>query len=277
MRGQLAPGPPALVRTRKMLHKFLKRHTRAVRGILGAGFLLAGTVCTGVAQSSSSSQTGTTAAPGTAPIQSQTVARQILPQRVATYDERFEVFGGLSFMNGQAGQNLPVRYNMGGGEVMGTYWLGAPHTGGILSHLGVSADYRLEAGTTPIYPVADQFGLHRVLVYQNIISGGAEYRGFKNRYFAIDYHALVGASHGTFDSAIAGYPKNLSPQPTDSLVGLYNNSTTPWGAAGGSIDFNQSPRLAVRLSPDIIFEHFGTETREFVSVGGGILYRFGKK
>jgi hypothetical protein len=32
----------------------------------------------------------------------------------------------------------------------------------------------------------------------------------------------------------------------------------------------------VRLSPDMIFEHFGTETREFFSIGGGVMYRFGK-
>lgn len=228
-------------------------------------------------QSSSSSQTSTTAAPGTAPIKSRTVASSLAPQRVPTYTEKYEIFGGLSFMNGQAGQNLPKRYNMGGGEVMATYWLAPPASGGFKSHLGVSADYRLEAGTTPILPVGASFGLNRVLVYQNIFSGGVQYRGPKNRYFAINYHALAGGTRGTFNSAISGYPKNQSPQPTDALVGLYNNTTSPWGAAGGSIDFNQSPHLAVRLSPDIIFEHFGTETREFFSIGGGVLYRFGKR
>ncbi len=219
------------------------------------------------------SQTGTTAAPGTAPIRSRAVATQITPQRVTTYDEKFELFGGLSFMNGQAGQNLPKRYNMGGGEVMATYWLGSAR----VAHWGIAADYRLEAGTTPILPIGDQFGLHRVLVYQNIPSGGVQYRGPRNRYLAINFHALAGITRGTFNSAIAGYPKNASPQPTDALVGLYDNSTSPWGAAGGSVDFNATPKLAVRLSPDIIFEHFGTETREFVSIGGGVVYRFGKR
>ncbi len=228
---------------------------------------------TGVAQSSSSSQTGTTAAPGTAPIQSRTVATQIAPVRVATYTEKYEVFGGLSFMNGQAGQNLPKRYNMGGGEVMATYWLG----GGELKSLGVAADYRLEAGTTPLLPVSTEFGLNRVLVYQNIISGGLQYRAIKGRYAAVNLHALAGGTHGTFDHAIVNYPHNVSPQPTAAFVGLYDNSTSPWGAAGGSIEFNYSPRLAIRISPDIIFEHFGTETREFVSVGGGVVYRFGKR
>lgn len=266
-----------------MLHKNRRLQTRAARHMIAAcalvvwtGAAVAQSPAPGTApmqqqpaSSSSSDQTGTTAAPGTAPIRSRTVARDIAPIRVATYDERFEIFGGLSFMNGQAGQNLPKRYNMGGGEVMGTYWLG--------SHLGVAGDYRFEAGTTPILPTGDQFGLHRVTVKQSIISGGVNYRGPKNRYVAIDYHALFGASHGIFDTAIVGYPKNLSPQPTDAYVGLYDNHTTPWGAAGGSIDFNARPKVAVRLSPEIIFEHFGTETREFFSIGGGVVYRFGKR
>lgn len=259
------------------MHKLLNQSHHATRGLLRIVALSTLFAGAGLGQTSSSSQTGTTAAPGSAPIQSRTVARALAPQRVTTYTQRYEVFGGLSFMNGQAGQNLPKRYNMGGGEVMGTYWLAAPQSGGFKSHLGLSADYRLEAGTTPVLPVGASFGLNRVLVYQNIISGGAQYRGPKNRYFAINYHALAGATHGTFNSAINGYPKNLTPQPTAAFLGLYPNTTSPWGAAGGSIDFNQSPHFAVRLSPDIIFEHFGTETREFFSIGGGILYRFGKR
>ncbi len=232
-----------------------------------AACALALSTAAGWAQTSSSSQTGTTAAPGTAPIKSRTVAAAIAPQRVATYDERFEVYGGISFMNGQAGQNLPKRYNMAGAEAMGTYWLGR--------HLGVAADYRFEGGTTPTE--ANAYNLNRVTVLQNIIAGGVNYRGPKNRYVAVDYHALFGASRGTFNRAVAGYPAGSLNPPTDGDIGLYNNSTTPWGAAGGSLDFNYSPRVAIRLSPDIIFEHFGTETREFVSVSGGVVYRFGKR
>jgi hypothetical protein len=184
--------------------------------------------------------------------------------RPASYDNRFEVYGGLSFMNGQAGQNLPKRYNMGGGEGMVTYWL--------TNHLGVAGDYRFEAGTTPLLPNPYY---NRVLITQNIASGGVQWRGPKNRYVAIDYHALFGASRGVFDHAILNYPGG-SPV-TAEQVGLYPNTTTPWGAAGGSIDFNYSAKLAIRLAPDLIFEHFGTETREYVSVSLGAVYRFGKR
>ena len=217
--------------------------------------------------SSSSGQTGTTAAPGTAPMRSRTTAQQINPTRVATYDEKFEIYGGLSLMNGQAGQNLPKRYNMGGGEVMGTYWLG--------SHLGVAGDYRIEAGTTGVLPTPPLANTN-ALVIQNIISGGANYRGPKNRYAAIDYHALVGVTIGKFDHSIVNDPA-ITPGTSPEAFGLYTNRSSPWGAIGGSIDFNTAPRLAVRLSPDLIFEHFGTETREFFSLSGGVVYRFGKR
>ncbi len=47
-------------------------------------------------------------------------------------------------------------------------------------------------------------------------------------------------------------------------------------ALGDSLDFNYSKNIAVRLQPDLILEHFGTETREFFAISAGIVYRFGK-
>jgi hypothetical protein len=86
-------------------------------------------------------------------------------------------------------------------------------------------------------------------------------------------------THGIFDHAITGYPANpqgIAP-PTTEAVGLYSNRSAAWAAAGGSIDFNQGKHWAVRLQPDITFEHYGTELREFFSISGGALYRFGNK
>jgi hypothetical protein len=188
-------------------------------------------------------------------------------------------------MNGQAGQNIDHRYNMGGGEGMVTYWLGPNALGGHVSRLGIAADYRFEAGTTPVNPVGAAYGLNRVVVFQNVMTGGVQYRGPKNRYVAIDLHALAGGTNGVFDHAVRNYPGGLpqvSSCPTNGTgsqiynLGLYCNHTAPFGAAGGSIDFNESARFAVRLSPDMIFEHFGTETHEYFSISMGLLYRFGK-
>ena len=215
------------------------------------------------------------AAPGTIAV-TPGGAEALAPSLGPKYDNRWEVYGGLLSMNGQAGQNVPKRYNMGGGEVQGTYWLGKPGDGYLKSHFGVTADGRIGAGTTPVSP--NPYNLNRVLVYQEIGSGGVQWRGPKNRYVAIDLHGLAGIAHGVFDTAILNYPTNGSgvPQPTTASVGLYSNRSTGWGAAGGSIDFNQGAKVAVRLSQDINFEHYGTETREFYSVSLGVLYRLGK-
>lgn len=266
--------------TRKMLQPIKKNlHTAIARLVCAYALAMAAGTVPAVAQSSSSQTKPSVAAPGTVAI-SPTIAAALEPYTGPKYDNRWEVFGGLSFMNGQAGQNLPSRYNMGGGEVMVTYWLSPTALNGHLNRFGLTGDYRFEAGTTPV--VSPYY--NRVLVMQSIQTGGLEYRGPKNRYVAIDFHALAGGAYGHFDYAINHYPGG-SPQsscptnghpPQTSSVGLYCDHTTPWGAAGGSIDFNQSARFAVRLSPDMIFEHYGTETHEYFSISLGLLYRFGK-
>lgn len=182
----------------------------------------------------------------------------------ATYDNHYEVFGGINFENFQAGQNLPKRMNFAGAEAEGTWWL--------RDHLGATADYRFEGGTTPVLP---NNYYNRVAVFQNNFLAGVTYRGPKGRYAAIDYHALGGVSQGTFDQAFNNH-QGGSPI-TPSQVGLYTNRTKPMFALGGSIDFNYSKNIAVRIQPDLILEHYGTELREFVAVSGGIMYRFGKR
>ena len=181
------------------------------------------------------------------------------PAEPVSYANRYEVYGGLAFMNFMAGEHLPKRMNMGGAEFQGTYWL--------TRKIGLTADYRGLAGTTPVNP--NIYRVDRPVVYMNAIMFGAQYRGPKNQYAAVNYHAYAGPSFGVFDAGTGGQP----PQ----LFGLYTNRTGALVALGGSLDLNRSKHWAVRVSPDLILEHFGSETREFVAVSGGVLYRFGKK
>lgn len=215
---------------------------RAVAGVLAAGLLMAGAV----------------------QVQGQAVTGQgkLGPAAPVTYDNRYEVYGGINFMNFQAGQALPKRMNLGGGEILGTYWL--------TKKLGLGIDYRGEAGTTGVFP--SPYINNRPLVYMNMLMGGAQYRGPKNQYAALNYHAYFGASHGVFDHSTGNVPPAYLP-----TIGLFTNRTKPVAALGASLDFNWSKNFAVRLSPDLILEHFGTETREFVAVSGGVVYRFGKR
>jgi hypothetical protein len=193
------------------------------------------------------------------------------PAAPVTYDNKYEVYGSLNFMNFKAGENLPKRMNLGGGEFLGTYWL--------TPKWGLGAEYRGDAGTTQVFPNADIYGIHRPLVYMNMVLFGAQYRGPKNQHAAINFHAYGGVSHGVFDAGTAGAgPGDVGTATQNAAeVGLYSNHTAPIFAVGGSIDFNRSKNWAVRLSPDLILEHFGNETREFFAISGGIVYRLPAK
>src|SRR6185437_6725883 len=79
--------------------------------------LLAG--ATAAAQSANPAQTSNPApaqsnpAPGTAPMKRHTTAAGLAPGRGPSYENHWDVYVGFAFMNGQAGQNLPKRFNMG--------------------------------------------------------------------------------------------------------------------------------------------------------------------
>jgi hypothetical protein len=190
------------------------------------------------------------------------------PAAPVTYDNKYEVYGGLNFMNFMAGQNLTRRMDFGGGELEGTYWL----TG----KWGLAAEYRGEAGTTPVWPRAGTYGIHRPLVYMNMVLFGAQYRWMQNQHAALDLHAYGGPAYGVFDAGTAGAPpgnQQNTPAQIAHLVGLYANHTAPIFALGGSVDMNRSKNWAVRLSPDLILDEFGSGTREFFAISGGIVYR----
>ena len=240
-----------------------RRHgALTVAGVLAAGLLMAGAGQLRAQDASVGQTTQTTTVP--------------LPSKIAvaapvTYDNKYEVYGGLNFMNFQAGHALPKRMNLGGGELQATYWL--------TRNLGVALDYRGEAGTTPVFPQANTYPyfIVRPLVYMNMGMVGAQYRGPKNQFVAIDYHGFIGVAHGTFDATQKKNQPSFGTSGFYTQTGLYTNRTKPIAALGGSLDFNVSKRFAVRLSPDLILEHFGTETREFFAISAGVVYRFGKK
>jgi hypothetical protein len=173
-----------------------------------------------------------------------------------TYANRYEIYGGINFQNDQAGQNLPKRINLGGVEALGTYW--------VTRHWGAALNFRGEAGTGPVFP--NPYTVRPLVVFYEGLAG-AEYRGPKNQRTAVNFHAYAGVVHGNFTE---------TPLPAGENVGLYTNRTKPMAALGTSFDFNRSKNLALRLSPDLILEHLGTETREFFAISGGVVYRIGK-
>jgi hypothetical protein len=193
---------------------------------------------------------------------------RIGPAPPITYDNKFELYGGMNFMNFMAGPALTRRMDFGGGEFEGTYW--------VTRKWGLAAEFRGEAGTTPVLPNAGIYGIHRPLVYMNMVLFGAQYRWAQNQHAAVDLHAYGGPSYGVFDAGTqgAGPTPGTSAASNANIIGLYANRTAPIFALGGSIDMNRSKNWAIRLSPDLILDEFGSGTREFFAISGGIIYRF---
>ena len=109
---------------------------------------------------------------------------------------------------------------------------------------------------------------------------GAQYRGPKNQHAALNYHAYGGVASGVFDAGTQGAgvgAVGTTASSNANQVGLYANHTAPIFALGGSLDMNRSKNWAIRLSPDLILERFGNETREFFAISGGVVYRFPAK
>ena len=163
------------------------------------------------------------AAPGTAPIQSSTVAA-LAPTAGPTYDNKWDFYGGLSFMNGQPDRTCPSATTWAAARYMGTYWLGNPKSDSyIMKHLGVISRLphrrRHYASSQP-----NQYYLNRVLIRQQIMVQAVSSTGADPRTATppVDYHALVGGTYGVFDTAVKGYPVNSNTpfgQPCRSLPG----------------------------------------------------------
>jgi hypothetical protein len=185
-----------------------------------------------------------------------------------TYDNKYELYGGLNYMNFKAGENLPKRMNLGGAEIEATWWA--------RPRLGIAVEYRGEAGTTQVFPNADVYGIHRPLVYMNMGLAGVQWRWGQNQHAAVNLHGFGGIASGVFDAGTqgAGPTPGVSAASNAVQVGLYSNHTAPIFALGGSVDFNRSKNWALRLSPDLILDRFGNETREFFAISGGVVYRF---
>jgi hypothetical protein len=174
-----------------------------------------------------------------------------------TYDNPFELYVGLNYMNFEAGPHLAKQMNLGGVEASGTYWVN--------SRWGGVVDFRGDAGTTFVQPQIYFNGRAIAVLYTGML--GVQYRLQKRQRFATSLHAYGGISHGNFSETIT--PAQGS--------GLYNNISKPIETAGGSVDFNTSKKWAVRLSPDVIVEQFGPGSREFFSISGGVVYRIGSR
>ena len=181
------------------------------------------------------------------------------PQAVR-YDNKYEISGGFAYDHLHVSPPLPEGANLGGFNIIGTRWF--------TDRLAAAASVRGYYGTTGAAP--NVFGVAGPYVNQYLFLGGAEFRGPHNQNVATSVHALFGGGHLSTESGLKG-------QPPQSL-GILPSQTAFASAIGGSLDINRSPRLAYRITPELILTRYSgsqsSGTQYNFGFAAGILYRF---
>jgi hypothetical protein len=172
------------------------------------------------------------------------------------YLNRYDLYFGVASSHFNAGPALVPGANLGGFDAQGTWW---PRV-----RYGLTVNLRGYYGTTGVIP--NPYNIHGPFVMEHLFMAGPSIRGPKNEHAALTFHALVGGSLGTFDSALNA---GLAP----GTLGLFNNQVAFATALGGSLDLNRNARFSLRLSPDYLLTRFGGVSQNEFAISVGVLYR----
>lgn len=171
------------------------------------------------------------------------------------YDHKYEAyFGGgyLRFLPGNLQHTNEEAWNLGVTRYFDR-------------NLGITVDARGLYGSA--YTYNNPYNIHNPTIYQIAGTAGPQYRFYKRPHVGISGRVMAGVLYGNQ----TGDTRNLGTQ-----LRLYPNATAAAVTAGLPIDFNVSPKLAVRLTPEYFLTTLGSTTQNNRGFTAGIVYRFGK-
>jgi len=178
-----------------------------------------------------------------------------------TYTHRWEVYAGGQYMRFRPG---PALHNSG----MGGWTLGL--TRYFNPRFGITADARGYYGNNSLGPVnGGGYNVYNARFSVFPFTIGPQYRFYGSPKWSISGVVQGGAVYGYFDANTNGIP----PQ----LVGFYSAGIVPGGIASLDIDYNVSTDLAVRIAPNVLFDHFDGNLDHNQGFMVGIVYRFGRQ
>lgn len=178
-----------------------------------------------------------------------------------TYTHRWEFYVGGEYMRFRPG---PLLHNSG----MGGWIVGA--TRYFTPRFGITADARGDYGNNSLGAIqggGNNTYNAKFAVFPFTI--GPQYRFYGSPKLSVSAAVQVGDIYGYFD-------KNTGPFPP-TAVGFYPASNVGAAIASLHLDYNLSPGLAVRLSPHMLFDHFGGNFDHNQGLMVGLVYRFGRQ
>jgi hypothetical protein len=181
-----------------------------------------------------------------------------LSTELASYNNRWDAYGGFGYARFQTTLGVNLKTNMYGWKGQVTGWLN-PIVG-------------LTAGTGNYYGTvslpANEYNLSQANISEHMFLFGPEFRLLRDPKWTVDVHVLLGGTYGIFNSSL---PSTVQP----NVLRLYNNQLAFAAAAGGSFDRNITPSWSVRLITDFQPTHYGLAFQKEFAGSVGVVYKWG--
>ncbi|MGC2499632.1 MAG: hypothetical protein WA374_17945 [Acidobacteriaceae bacterium] len=176
------------------------------------------------------------------------------------YAQRWDFSGGAQYahFNPSPGRGVQA-INLLGWQGDATVWM--------RTRFGIEADARGEYGTIDI--PTNGYGVPATVpMSEHLFLFGPNFRMLMHTHYDVSMHALIGAAYGKFSD---GFPSGITPEQ----VGIFNDKLAMGLGVGPSVEYNLSPRLSVRLTPDWQPTHYGFSWQNEFAGSVGIVYKVG--
>jgi hypothetical protein len=133
--------------------------------------------------------------------------------------------------------------------------------------LGLTVDTRRYSGTA--FVGINQYNLTNPAISQYAALAGPTYRFYVQPRFSVSGRVLGGVSFGNFSGDLGSY--------STSDFGLLPSGYTFAASIGVPFEYNLTPHIGIRLTPEYYFTGFGSTIQHNPAATIGVVYRFGKQ
>jgi hypothetical protein len=176
-----------------------------------------------------------------------------------TYSHRYEVFGGGGYLRWRSGPDLK-RNNEVTWDTRTTYFLNPK--------LGITGEVEGAFGNAKVPNVLVLNGAYSPQINEYFFMGGPTYRFIRREKYAVSANVSAGDAWGIFSGGSKGIPS--------TLLGMWPDGNHAAVTANANLDYNLSPNLALRVTPNWIGTTFGSTFQSNVGFNAGVVYRFGR-
>jgi hypothetical protein len=178
---------------------------------------------------------------------------------LATYNNRWDAYGGFGYAHFQTTLGVNLKSNLYGFKGQATGWLSPV--------VGLTAGIGDYSGSVPL--PTNAYNINSANISETLFLFGPEVRLLRDSKWTIDAHLLLGGAYGSFDSSFKS--ANIEP----NALRLYNNQLAFAMAMGGSFDRNIKPNWSVRVITDFQPTHYGLAFQKEFAGSVGVVYKWG--